>query len=101
MVMKMLGRLFGTKNSREINRLKKISDRVNGFEPKFEAYSDLELKAVRAEFVNRLSAGETLKALLPEAFAVVREAGKRALGCGSSMFRWLARLRCMKAGSQR
>ena len=80
MVMKMLGRLFGTKNSREINRLKKISDRVNGFEPKFEAYSDLELKAVRAEFVNRLSAGETLKALLPEAFAVVREAGKRALG---------------------
>ena len=80
MVMKMLGRLFGTKNSREINRLKKISDRVNGFEPKFEAYSDLELKAVRAEFFNRLSAGETLKALLPEAFAVVREAGKRALG---------------------
>jgi len=80
MVMKMLGRLFGTKNSREINRLKKISDRVNGFEPKFEAYSDLELKAVRAEFVTRLSAGETLKALLPEAFAVVREAGKRALG---------------------
>ena len=80
MVMKMLGRLFGTKNSREINRLKKISDRVNGFEPKFEAYSDLELKAVRADFVNRLSAGETLKALLPEAFAVVREAGKRALG---------------------
>ncbi|MDA0826003.1 MAG: preprotein translocase subunit SecA [Proteobacteria bacterium] len=80
MVMKMLGRLFGTKNSREINRLKKISDRVNGFEPKFEAYSDLELKAVRAEFVKRLSAGETLKALLPEAFAVVREAGKRALG---------------------
>ena len=80
MVMKMLGRLFGTKNSREINRLKKISDRVNGFEPKFEAYSDLELKAVRAEFVNRLSAGDTLKALLPEAFAVVREAGKRALG---------------------
>ena len=80
MVMKMLGRLFGTKNSREINRLKKISDRVNGFEPKFKAYSDLELKAVRAEFVNRLSAGETLKALLPEAFAVVREAGKRALG---------------------
>ena len=80
MVMKMLGRLFGTKNGREINRLKKISDRVNGFEPKFEAYSDLELKAVRAEFVNRLSAGETLKALLPEAFAVVREAGKRALG---------------------
>ena len=80
MVMKMLGRLFGTNNSREINRLKKISDLVNGFEPKFEAYSDLELKAVRAEFVNRLSAGETLKALLPEAFAVVREAGKRALG---------------------
>lgn len=80
MVMKMLGRLFGTKNSREINRLKKISDRVNGFEAKFEAYSDLELKAVRAEFVHRLSTGETLKALLPEAFAVVREAGKRALG---------------------
>ena len=80
MVMKMLGRLFGTKNSREINRLKKIGDRVNGFEAKFEAYSDLELKAVRAEFVHRLSTGETLKALLPEAFAVVREAGKRALG---------------------
>ena len=80
MVMKILGRLFGTKNSREINRLKKISDRVNGFETKFEAYSDLELKAVRTEFVNRLSTGETLKALQPEAFAVVREAGKRALG---------------------
>ncbi len=80
MVMKILGRLFGTKNSREINRLKKVSDQVNGFEAKFEAYSDLELKAVRAEFVNRLNSGETLKSLLPEAFAVVREAGKRALG---------------------
>ena len=80
MVMKMLGRLFGTKNSREINRLKKISDQVNGFETKFEACSDLDLKALRSEFVNRLSAGETLKSLLPEAFAVVREAGKRALG---------------------
>ncbi len=47
MVMKMLGRLFGTKNSREINRLKKISDQVNGFEAKFEACSDLDLKALR------------------------------------------------------
>ena len=79
MVMQFLGKIFGTKNSREIRRLKKICDRINALEDDFSARSDEELRLLKTKFAERLQQGESLSALLPEAFAAVREAGKRAL----------------------
>jgi preprotein translocase subunit SecA len=67
-------------NEREVNRLRKTAERVNALEPSIAALSDDELRDKTAEFRARLERGETLDALLPEAFAVVREVGKRALG---------------------
>ncbi len=79
MVMQILGRLFGTKNSREINRMRKVSDQILKLEDEYAILSDEALRDLRHRFSERLKAGETLKSLLPEAFAAVREAGKRAL----------------------
>ena len=79
MVMQILGRLFGTKNSREINRMKKVSDQILKLEDQYTGLSDDALQDLRHRFSERLAAGETLKSLMPEAFAAVREAGKRAL----------------------
>ena len=67
-------------NEREIARLRKAVEKINAFEPAFEALSDSELKAKTQEFKDRLAKGETLDDLLSEAFAVVREAGKRTVG---------------------
>ena len=80
MIAQFLGKIFGTKNTREIKRLKKIVDRISAFESGLAALSDQDIKGKREEFKSRHEAGESLDALLPEAFAVVREAGKRALG---------------------
>ncbi len=67
-------------NEREISRLRRTAERVNALESQTEALSDDELRAKTEEFRGRLAAGELLDDLLPEAFAVVREAGKRVLG---------------------
>ncbi|BDE05506.1 protein translocase subunit SecA [Vulcanimicrobium alpinum] len=67
-------------NERELARLRKTVERVNALEPAMAALSDDELRAKTAEFKGRVEAGETLDALLPEAFAVVRETGKRVMG---------------------
>jgi preprotein translocase subunit SecA len=67
-------------NERELVRLRKTVERVNALEPSVASLSDDELRGKTAEFKARLEAGEALDALLPEAFAVVREAGKRVLG---------------------
>src|ERR1700736_2695798 len=67
-------------NERELVRLRKTVERVNALEPSIAPLSDDELRGKTAEFRARLEQGETLDALLPEAFAVVREAGKRSLG---------------------
>ena len=75
----MLTKIFGSKNQREIKKLSKVVDRINAFEPDIQALSDEELKAKTAEFRQRFEAGETLEQLLPEAFAVVREAGARVM----------------------
>ncbi|MGN1062826.1 MAG: preprotein translocase subunit SecA, partial [Alphaproteobacteria bacterium] len=71
---------FGSANDRYIKKLKKIVSKINALEPEFEKLTDEELRAKTAAFQNRLSAGETLDMLLPEAFATVREASKRVLG---------------------
>ncbi|WP_265562911.1 preprotein translocase subunit SecA [Sphingomicrobium arenosum] len=72
--------IFGSSNDRYVAKLRKIVDVINGHEPTFEAMSDEELQGMTQQFRDRHEAGESLDDLLPEAFAVVREAAKRALG---------------------
>ena len=73
-------KIFGSSNDRLVRSLARTVDTVNGFEPAFAALSDDALTAKTTEFRGRLNAGETVDDLLPEAFAVVREAAKRSLG---------------------
>lgn len=79
MLNTIFAKVFGSRNQRVINRLEKIVDKINALEPSISSLSDSSLQAKTAEFRQRLAAGETLDGLLPEAFAVVREAGKRVL----------------------
>jgi preprotein translocase subunit SecA len=72
-------RLFGNSNERQIRRMRPIVARINELEPAMEALSDEELRGKTPEFRQRLSRGETLDDLLPEAFAACREAGRRYL----------------------
>ncbi|WXL24995.1 preprotein translocase subunit SecA [Ectopseudomonas mendocina] len=76
----LLKKLFGSKNEREVKRMLKAVQAVNAFEEKMLALSDEQLRAKTEEFKARLAKGETLDQLLPEAFAVAREAGKRVMG---------------------
>ncbi|MFW5437755.1 preprotein translocase subunit SecA [Paenibacillus apiarius] len=79
----MLGivkKIFGDANEREVKRLMKTVELINGMEPEFEKLSDDQLRAKTDEFRERLEKGDTLDQLLPEAFATVREAAKRTLG---------------------
>ena len=80
MIGKIAKVIFGSANDRFIKKQYKIINRINALEPQTEKLSDDELRGKTAEFKNRLAAGETLDDLLPEAFAVVREAAKRTLG---------------------
>jgi len=73
-------KVFGTRNDRQVRRMRKTVERINGLEPDMQALSDDELRGLTARFRERLEAGETLDDLMPEAFAAVREAGVRALG---------------------
>jgi preprotein translocase subunit SecA len=76
---KALAKVFGTANERELKRLTPTVAQINAFEPSITALSDEQLRGKTAEFRLRLEQGETLDDLLPEAFAVVREAGRRTL----------------------
>ena len=76
----LLKKLFGSKNEREVKRMLKTVAVVNAFEEQMVALSDEQLRAKTEEFKARLAKGETLDKLLPEAFAVCREAGKRIMG---------------------
>jgi preprotein translocase subunit SecA len=73
-------KVFGTQNERELKSIYPIVTQINGWEPKIKVLSDIQLKAKTAEFRERVAKGEKLDALLPEAFAVVREASKRVRG---------------------
>ncbi|SEI40328.1 preprotein translocase subunit SecA [Allopseudospirillum japonicum] len=79
MIGSMFRRLFRSKNDREIKRLRKLVKKINAFEPDISALSDTELQAKTQEFRQRLQEGSSLESLLPEAFAVVREASKRVM----------------------
>jgi preprotein translocase subunit SecA len=79
----MLGfarKLFGSSNDRKVRSLQGKVPAINALEPKYQALSDDALRAMTADFKSRIAAGESLDAILPEAFAAVREASKRALG---------------------
>ena len=80
MINYVMKKMIGTKNDREVKRITKIVGKVNSFESEMEKLSEEELKHKTVEFRERLANGETLDQLLPEAFAVVREASKRVLG---------------------
>ena len=72
--------LFKTYSEKEVKRIRPIVDKINGLEEEILKLTDIELKAKTEEFKNRYANGESLDDLLPEAFAVVREASKRVLG---------------------
>jgi len=76
----VLKKIFGSRNDRLVRQMSKRVKKINDLEPGFQALSDDELKAKTPEFKSRLEAGETLDAILNEAFAAVREASVRALG---------------------
>ena len=80
MLISTVKKIFGTRNDRELKRMGKVVARINALEDTMQALDDDELRAKTDEFRARLGDGETLEQLLPEAFAVVREAGVRALG---------------------
>ena len=79
MIGNILKKVFGSKNERELNKLKPIVEQINALEPEIQALSDDELKAKTRTFKERIDQGVTLDELLPEAFAVVREASVRTL----------------------
>jgi preprotein translocase subunit SecA len=80
MIVKLFNAIFGSSNSRKVKKLQKTVNQISSFEPAFEALTDDQLRAKTDEFRTRVDKGESLDSLLPEAFAVVREASKRTMG---------------------
>jgi len=80
MFVNLLTKIFGSRNDRLLKQMRKEVKKINALEPVIEALSDEELKAKTAEFKERIANGDTLDLILPEAFAVVREASKRVFG---------------------
>ncbi len=80
MFKSIVEKIIGTYSERELKRIIPIVDRIEAMEPEMQALSDAELRSKTDEFKKRLAQGETLDDILPEAFAVVREASVRVLG---------------------
>lgn len=80
MVTKVLSKVFGTKHDREMKRIQPIVNHINSLEPAIKALNDQQLKAKTTEFKERLARGENIDSIMPEAFAVCREAAFRVLG---------------------
>lgn len=80
MLNTIVRKLVGSKNEREVKRMRKATEAINALEPTFEALDDAALTAKTSEFRTRLESGESIDKILPEAFAVVREASKRVMG---------------------
>ena len=78
--MSLFDKVFGTYSQRELKRIRPIADKVIALDEDMQKLSDKELRAKTDEFKQRLQNGETLDDLLPEAFAVMREASTRVLG---------------------
>ncbi|CNK19447.1 preprotein translocase subunit SecA [Yersinia enterocolitica] len=80
MLIKLLTKVFGSRNDRTLRRMRKVVDLINRMEPEVEKLTNEELRAKTDEFRERLANGAVLETLIPEAFAVVREASKRVFG---------------------
>jgi preprotein translocase subunit SecA len=80
MVMKVLNKLFGSRNDRLLKKLRKVVEQIAALETDIQSLNDAALQAKTSEFRQRIEQGDTLDQLLPEAFAVVREASTRVLG---------------------
>ncbi|MBT4159853.1 MAG: hypothetical protein HOE54_01005, partial [Gammaproteobacteria bacterium] len=78
MVLQALSKIFGSRNERQLKRMGKVVQQISALEPEIETLSDDELYAQREKFRARLEQGEALEGVLPEAFATVREAGRRS-----------------------
>jgi preprotein translocase subunit SecA len=79
MAINILTKIFGSRNDRLLKQYRGVVNRINALEPQFESLSDDSLKAKTQEFKERISKGESLDSILPEAFAVVREGSKRVM----------------------
>lgn len=80
MITQLITKIIGSRNDRYLKQLRKVVNEINKLEPEIQALSDAELKAKTAEFKERIAAGESLDALIVEAFAVVRSASERVFG---------------------
>ncbi|CNE99877.1 preprotein translocase subunit SecA [Yersinia intermedia] len=80
MLIKLLTKVFGSRNDRTLRRMRKVVDQISRMEPEIEKLTDAELRAKTDEFRERLAKGAVLETLIPEAFAVVRESSKRVFG---------------------
>ena len=80
MITDLLKKIFGSRNDRLVASYRRVVDKINKLEPEFEALNDEQIRAKTDEFRQRYQNGESLDAMLPEAFATVREASKRTLG---------------------
>ena len=78
--MSILEKIFGDLNKKEVRKIEKIVDKIEAYDDEISALSDEELKAKTPYFKERLANGETLDDILPEAFAVAREAAYRSVG---------------------
>jgi preprotein translocase subunit SecA len=79
-MLSVVKKIVGTKNDRELRRIRPMVEQINSLEPSVQKLSDAELRAKTGEFRGRIDRGESLDSLLFEAFAIVREAGRRTLG---------------------
>jgi preprotein translocase subunit SecA len=79
MASNILTQIFGSRNDRLLKSYRKTIERINALEPQYEKLDEVQLRAKTREFIDRVAAGETLDAILPEAFAVVREGSKRVM----------------------
>ncbi|MEO7128315.1 MAG: preprotein translocase subunit SecA, partial [Rhodoferax sp.] len=75
----ILTKIFGSRNDRQLKQYRKVAESINALEPVYEKLSDDELRAKTQEFKERVANGETLDAIMPDAFAVVREGSKRVM----------------------
>ncbi len=80
MASSFMRKIFGSRNDRQVKKYRKVVNRINNLETEYEQLTDEQLGAKTVEFRQRLEQGEALDKLLPEAFATVREAGKRVMG---------------------
>ena len=86
MISNILTRIFGSRNERLLKQYAQVVRQINGLEAAMGALSDDELRGKTALLKGRIAAGETLDAVLPEAFAVVREAASACCRCATSTF---------------